>query len=97
MKIPLPVKLKKTVYRCRCNKGFGSKHVSAFFSIQLYKPLEVRRTHYQWLPSANAVGVSRKLSKRKSAFGDNVKLTIDFDGFGRKVFMEKYTPLEKVR
>jgi DNA helicase-2/ATP-dependent DNA helicase PcrA len=29
--------------------------------------------------------------------GDNVKLTIDFDGFGRKVFMEKYTPLEKVR
>ena len=28
--------------------------------------------------------------------GDNVKLTIDFDGFGRKVFLEKYTPLEKV-
>ncbi len=29
--------------------------------------------------------------------GDNVKLTIDFDGYGRKLFLEKYTPLEKVR
>jgi len=29
--------------------------------------------------------------------GDNVKLTIDFDGYGRKVFLEKYSPLEKVR
>jgi DNA helicase-2/ATP-dependent DNA helicase PcrA len=28
--------------------------------------------------------------------GDNVKLTIQFDGQGIKVFMEKYTPLERV-
>jgi len=27
--------------------------------------------------------------------GDNCKLTIDFDGCGRKVFLEKYTPLDK--
>jgi len=27
--------------------------------------------------------------------GDNCKLTIDFDGYGKKVFLEKYTPLER--
>ncbi len=34
---------------------------------------------------------------KKEGTGDNVKLTIDFDGVGRKVFLEKYTPLEKIR
>jgi len=34
---------------------------------------------------------------KKEGSGDNVKLTIDFDGVGRKVFLEKYTPLEKIR
>ncbi len=34
---------------------------------------------------------------KKEGAGDNVKLTIDFDGVGRKVFLEKYTPLEKIR
>jgi hypothetical protein len=27
--------------------------------------------------------------------GDNVKLTIQFNGYGSKTFLEKYTPLER--
>lgn len=33
---------------------------------------------------------------KKEGTGDNVKLTIDFDSVGRKLFLEKYTPLEKI-